>query len=133
MNLPLKVKTLGWALLAASLSVGGAWLLASPIKMITGSSPGQTTLPCLTPSSQIVTTPEVVNQGREFYRVSCSHCHGDDASGDEDGPDLHYLPVSNARIAKAIKTGIKGQMPKYAKKYDDQQIAAIVSYLRSLR
>jgi len=53
-------------------------------------------------------------------------------TGDE-GPSLHNLSISNARIAATIKKGIKGEMPTFAKKYDDTQIAALVSYLRSLR
>jgi mono/diheme cytochrome c family protein len=32
-----------------------------------------------------------------------------------------------------IKKGLKGEMPTFAKKYNDQQIAALVSYLRTLR
>jgi mono/diheme cytochrome c family protein len=64
--------------------------------------------------------------------MSCSQCHGDDAHGDE-GPDLHNLSISNARIVVTIKKGIKGEMPTFTKKYDDHQIAALVAYLRSLR
>jgi mono/diheme cytochrome c family protein len=83
--------------------------------------------------SQTVVTPEMVTKGHEYYDMSCSHCHGDAASGDDDGPDLHNLSISNARMAVAIKKGIKGQMPNFAKKYDDAQIKALVSYLRTLQ
>lgn len=77
-------------------------------------------------------SPALVEQGRSFYNMSCSHCHADDATGDE-GPNLHNLSISNAHIAATIKKGIKGQMPSFSKKYDDSQIAALISYLRSLR
>ena len=83
-------------------------------------------------SSEIVASPELANQGHEFFEMSCSQCHGEDAHGDE-GPDLHNLAISNTRIAMTIKKGIKSEMPTFAKKYDDQQIAALVTYLRSLR
>jgi len=59
-------------------------------------------------------------------------CHGDDGHGDE-GPDLHNLVISDARIAAQIKNGKKGEMPSFAKKYDTRQIAAVVDYVRSLR
>ena len=121
------MKALASALLAALLSLSGAWLLADSIKMANRSGSELTTT-----STEIVTSPELVNQGHEFYEMSCSQCHGDDAHGDE-GPDLHNLPISNGRIAATIKKGIKGEMPTFAKKYDDHQIAALVSYLRSLR
>jgi mono/diheme cytochrome c family protein len=130
MNLPLEVKALGWAVLVALLSLGGALLAALPIKtMMSGSS---TAAASAEASSEIVATPELVAQGHEFFATSCSECHGDDATGDE-GPDLHNLAISNARIATTIKNGVKGEMPTFAKKYNDQQIATLVIYLRSLR
>lgn len=132
MKLPLELKALGWALLAAGLSLGGALLLAGPIKMMTGSATAPTTASSQPASSEIAATPELVNQGRQFYEMTCAQCHGDDAHGDE-GPDLHNLSISNARIATTIKKGIKGEMPTFAKKYNDAQIAALISYLRSLR
>ena len=64
--------------------------------------------------------------------MSCSYCHGDDAHGDE-GRDLHNLTISNARIAATIQKGVKGEMPTFDKKYDDKEIAAIISYLRTLK
>jgi len=99
---------------------------------MTNSNPSQTAVSSKNVSSEIVTTPELVAQGHEIFEMSCSQCHGDDAHGDE-GPDLHNLSISNARIAATIKKGIKGEMPTFAKKYDDRQIAALVIYLQSLR
>ena len=121
----LEQKSLGWALSAALFSMAAAWMLAGIIKMISDGATADETF------SEIHVSPELAGQGREFYEMSCSHCHGDDAHGDE-GPDLHNLTISNARIAATIKKGIKGQMPTFAKKYDDRQIAALISYLRSL-
>jgi mono/diheme cytochrome c family protein len=132
MKTSLEVKALEWALLAALFSLGGAWLATIPIKMMTGSSAVPTATSSAAAAAGIVATPELVAQGHQFYDMSCSHCHGDDATGDE-GPDLHNLTISNARIAATIKKGVKGEMPTFAKKYDDKQISALVSYLRSLR
>jgi mono/diheme cytochrome c family protein len=132
MNLRLEVKALGWALLFACLSLGGAWLLALSIKMMPNSNSAFRAAASPSLSSEILVSPEVTNQGHEFFGMSCAACHGDDAHGDE-GPDLHNLSISNIRMAATIKKGIKGEMPSFAKKYNDHQIAAIVSYLRSLR
>jgi mono/diheme cytochrome c family protein len=132
MQLPLEVKALVWAVLAASVSLGGALLMASPIKILSSSGPAAVASATPNSSPEIVVSPELAAQGHEFFEMSCSQCHGDDARGDE-GPDLHNLPLSNARIAATIKKGIKGEMPTFAKKYGDHQIAALVSYLRSLR
>jgi Cytochrome c, mono- and diheme variants len=57
--------------------------------------------------------------GPAFVLMNCAHCHGDDARGDE-GPDLHNLHRSDARIHEVITAGIKGEMPSFGKKLGDQ-------------
>jgi mono/diheme cytochrome c family protein len=132
MNFSLEIRALEWAVLTASVSLGGALLMASLIQTLSSSSPEVMTSATPNSSSEIVASPELASQGHEFFEMSCSHCHGDDATGDE-GPDLHNLTLSNARIAATIKKGVKGEMPSFAKKYDDRQVSALVSYLRTLR
>lgn len=125
MPLSIQSRAVGCAVLAAMLSLCGTGLTAFAIQKL---SHGATVAEIPT---DISTSPEIVAKGKEYFAMSCSQCHGDDAHGDE-GPDLHNLAISNGRIAATIKKGIKGEMPTFAKKYDDQQIAVIVSYLRTL-
>ena len=132
MKLKLESKALGWAALAASVSLSGALLMANPIQILSSSSPVAMTSSTPSSSLEVAASPELASQGHEFFEMSCSQCHGDDAHGDE-GPDLHNLAISNSRIAATITQGIKGEMPSFAKKYDDRQVAALVSYLRTLR
>jgi len=128
MNPSLEVYALRQAFLAALLALGSAWLAAVSIKAMPGSGATPTFAGL---SSEIMVTPELIAQGHGFFGQSCSHCHGDDATGDE-GPNLHNLTISNVRIAATIKKGIKGQMPTFAQKYDNRQVAALVAYLQSL-
>jgi len=130
MRSSLEITALRYGLLAALLSLGGAGLAGVAIQALPNSI-----LPHMSSAwfSEPVVTPEMVAKGHEYYDMSCSHCHGDDASGDDDGPNLHDLRISNARIGVAIKKGIKGQMPNFAQKYNDKQIAALVGYLRTLQ
>jgi len=128
MSFSLEIQSLGWAVLASLFSLAGAWLSIGPIKGMTAGGP----IVSAETSTEIMPSAQVIDEGRNFFGQSCSHCHGDDAHGDE-GPDLHNLAISNARIATTIKKGIKGEMPSFAKKYDDRQIAELVSYLRTLR
>ena len=72
------------------------------------------------------------DKGRDLFLRNCAHCHGDDARGDE-GPTLHNLALSDARITKRIKDGIKGEMPKFGSKLNDADIAALIAYLRTLK
>jgi mono/diheme cytochrome c family protein len=73
-----------------------------------------------------------VAHGQKLYAVNCSHCHADDATGDE-GPDLHGLTKSDERIKAIITNGIKGEMPAFSKKLQEADKEALVGFLRSLR
>src|SRR3954469_3406633 len=74
---------------------------------------------------------QVASDGRHLFLMNCAHCHGDDARGDE-GPDLHDLHRSDARIHDVITAGIKGEMPSFAKKLSDPDVRALTAYLRTL-
>jgi mono/diheme cytochrome c family protein len=71
-------------------------------------------------------------QGYKLFDHNCAPCHGEDAHGDE-GPDLHGLVKSDARLTALIKGGIKGEMPAFAKKFTDSDIQAVIAYLRTLK
>ena len=74
----------------------------------------------------------LVSKGRAFFFQSCAHCHGQDADGGEDAPSLLKLQISGAHMALVIQSGIKDEMPSFAKKYNEQDTAAIVAYLKTL-
>ncbi len=131
MNSSLESKALALALLVASISLGASLLAAMPIKRF-ASGPASERMDASVPEPVVSTDPAVVAQGRQNFVMSCVECHGDDATGDE-GPDLHNLAISNARIATTIRHGVKGEMPAFAKKYDEVQIGTLLSYLRSLK
>ena len=71
------------------------------------------------------------HQGYALFMNNCAHCHGNDARGDE-GPDLHGITKSDARIASMIKNGIKGEMPKFGTKLTDTEVQALIAFVRSL-
>ena len=75
---------------------------------------------------------EQAKQGASLFGLNCAHCHGSDARGDE-GPDLHDLTKSDARISKIVKEGIKGEMPKFGGKFNDSDIQALIAFLRTLK
>jgi mono/diheme cytochrome c family protein len=79
----------------------------------------------------VVLTAEAT-QGRHLFLMNCAHCHGDDARGDE-GPTLHDLHKSDARIHQVITGGIKGEMPSFGKKLGDPEIQQLTAYLRALK
>jgi mono/diheme cytochrome c family protein len=93
-------------------------------------------LPGLPPSAQAAAAPLNLTgdaaQGKHLFLMNCAHCHADDAHGDE-GPDLYDLHKSDARIHQIVTGGIKGEMPSFAKKLNNEDIKAITAFLRTLR
>jgi len=84
------------------------------------------------PNGAAPASSEKIARGRSLFDRNCAHCHGDDARGDE-GPTLYNLTLSDARIAKRIKEGVKGEMPKFGSKFNDADIEALTAYLRTLK
>jgi len=80
----------------------------------------------------IPTVGTQAHQGYTLFTMNCAHCHGADARGDE-GPDLHGLTKSDARIAAIIKNGVKGEMPKFSAKLTDTDVQALIAFVRTLR
>jgi ubiquinol-cytochrome c reductase cytochrome c subunit len=71
-------------------------------------------------------------KGRSYFLQSCAHCHGRDADGGEDAPSLLKLQISGAHMALVIQSGVKGEMPSFTKKYNEEDVAALVAYLKTL-
>lgn len=78
------------------------------------------------------TPSEEAKRGQNLFERNCAHCHGDDARGDE-GPDLHDLKKSDARITKIVTQGIKGEMPAFGAKLHDEDVKALIAFLRTLK
>ena len=64
--------------------------------------------------------------------MNCAHCHGDDARGTEEGPDLTRFNKSEARITSVVKKGIKGEMPRFGRKLTDVDEQLLIRFIRSL-
>jgi cytochrome c6 len=73
------------------------------------------------------------------FRTKCAMCHGQDGGGSEVGksmnvPDLRSPAVqklSDSELAQAIANG-KGGMPQFKNSLGEDQIQALVTYIRSL-
>jgi cytochrome c oxidase cbb3-type subunit III len=71
--------------------------------------------------------------GRELFVANCSRCHALDGSGGE-GPNIQDAPVKlgDEGLARTIKNGVAGTgMPAFTG-LSDAEVAAILSYIRSL-
>ena len=125
----------GKAVLAAVFVSGTALIGMFGLSSIVRHGQFSISVPTFATSAQAAMKPAPLTadaaQGRQLFLMNCAHCHGDDAHGDE-GPDLHNLHRSDARIREVITAGIKGEMPSFGKKLGDPDVRQLVTYLRTL-
>lgn len=77
-----------------------------------------------------------------LYARNCVSCHGRDGGAKTSKARLNHARklndsewqnrVSDERIFNSIMNG-KGKMPAYAKKFSEQEIDSLVTYVRSLK
>jgi mono/diheme cytochrome c family protein len=120
----LELKALVIAILVAGVVVGGILGTARFVQAntVTSASSSKTTAP--------INDPRVA-LGAKLFGLNCAHCHGVDATGDE-GPDLHKVTKSDGRIKSMILNGVKGEMPAFGKKLNDEDVKNLIAFIRSL-
>jgi mono/diheme cytochrome c family protein len=71
--------------------------------------------------------------GAKLFALNCVRCHVRDVTGNAD-PSLHEIreTETDQRIKFAILNGIKGEMPAFGKKLDENDAATLVVFIRSL-
>jgi mono/diheme cytochrome c family protein len=125
MKLSLQIKAIMLGAISGLTAVGIAFAageIIRPKSKLTLAAAEQLLVP--TPGTQ-------ANKGYTLFMMNCAHCHGNDARGDE-GPDLHGVAKSDARIASIIKDGVKGEMPKFGAKLTDADVQTLIAFVRSL-
>lgn len=87
------------------------------------------------------TTCTYAQDDAALYKSKCQVCHGADGKGDTPAgqklgtKDFHSPEVtkmSDAELIEAVKKG-KGKMQPYEGKLTDDQIKALIKYVRSLK
>jgi mono/diheme cytochrome c family protein len=126
MHLPLELKGIILGTVSALAAIGIALAAGEMMKPKPTASSGGGEVLAIPPAG----TPE--NQGYKLFMLNCAHCHGNDARGDE-GPDLHGVTKSDARITSMIKNGVKGEMPKFGAKLSDADVKALIAFVRTLK
>ena len=69
--------------------------------------------------------------GEKLFFLHCARCHADDVAGHADA-SLRQITETDQRIKFAILNGIKGEMPAFGKKLNDNDAATLVVFIRSL-
>jgi mono/diheme cytochrome c family protein len=70
---------------------------------------------------------------KELFATVCGWCHSSGGREAGKGPKLMGSPLTDSELAYRIKTGKTGQMPAFGASLNEQQIAAVVGYIRALK
>ena len=107
------------------------WTLALvPIGIVAG------TITCGIPvvAQQATTAPsESTNDIGQLFASTCGYCHSNGGRSAGKGPQLMGTTLTDAEIASRIKNGKPGAMPAFGGTFSDDDIKAIIRYIRDLK
>ena len=69
----------------------------------------------------------------KLFASTCGWCHSNGGRTPGKGPQLMGTTLTDAEIANRIKNGKPGQMPSFAGTFSDDDIKAIIRYIRELK
>lgn len=69
----------------------------------------------------------------KLFATTCGWCHSNGGRTAGKGPQLMGTTLTDAEITSRIKNGKPGQMPAFGGTFSDDDIKAIVRYIRSLK
>jgi mono/diheme cytochrome c family protein len=68
-----------------------------------------------------------------MFATVCGWCHSSGGREAGKGPKLMDSTLTDGELIYRIKNGKTGQMPAFASSLNDQQLAAMVQYIRNLK
>ena len=78
-----------------------------------------------------------LEEGRELFQLKCSQCHGEDAKGGPEAPDLTdsaYIYGSGDKDAfKTVYYGTENGMPTWKESLGPENIWKILAFLKKLK
>ena len=77
-----------------------------------------------------------VEQGAALYETFCGGCHGEEAEGTEVCVSLvnpHINMQSDGKLFVMIQSGTGGTMPAFRDEMSNDEIMAVITYLRSIQ
>ena len=89
----------------------------------------------------LVALPMFGSDGAALYKSKCTTCHGADGSGQTPaGKSMKLRDLRSAEVQKQtdleltkIISGGKGKMPPYGKQLSNNDIAALIAHIRTLK
>jgi mono/diheme cytochrome c family protein len=86
----------------------------------------------------MLTNVAFAQSGADTYKAKCAMCHG--ADGKKENPTMGVKPLTGPDVQNksdadliAVVTKGKGKMPAYGGKLKDEEIKAVVDYVKTLK
>ena len=70
---------------------------------------------------------------KTIFAAQCAWCHGNYGMTADKGPRLAGTQMTEQEVQKRIHDGKSGYMPSFRQFLDDQQIALMAKYIKSLK
>ena len=70
---------------------------------------------------------------KSIFAAQCAWCHGNYGMTADKGPRLAGTQMTDQEVQKRIHDGKSGYMPSFRQFLDDQQIALMAKYIKSLK
>jgi mono/diheme cytochrome c family protein len=85
------------------------------------------------PKASDVTGRQANFDVKQLFANTCGWCHADAGRMEGKGPQLMGTTLTDAEIINRIKNGKPGRMPAFGTAFTDEQVNAIVAYIRNLK
>ena len=72
-------------------------------------------------------------EAKEIFAAQCGWCHGSFGMTADKGPRLAGTQMTRQQVEERIRNGKQGLMPSFRKFLDDEQIALMARYIKSLK
>lgn len=73
------------------------------------------------------------NEAKAIFAGQCSWCHGNYGMTADKGPRLAGTQMTEQEVEERIHNGKPGYMPSFKRFLNDQQIALMAKYIKSLK
>jgi len=95
---------------------------------------------CASVWPQVPDKPGAMQSGRhtdfdvnQLFASTCGWCHPKGGREAGKGPKLAGTQLTDSEIIARIRNGKPGQMPAFGSAFNDEQLKAIVGYIRDLK
>ena len=78
-------------------------------------------------------TPEETAEAKAIFAAQCGWCHGSYGMTADKGPRLAGTEMTEHQVEQRIRDGKPGYMPSFHRFLNDDQIALMAKYIKSLQ